>query len=117
MAKNGYKILDSDMHVFRAPRSVSQVYESQVGRARPARPAEDKARPDKVYSCGRPAAAFLRHASTRRDDNLVVSTDYPHMDSHWPNAMEHFFEIEVPDSARRRNLWDNCARLYGVTES
>ncbi|HVO95205.1 MAG TPA: amidohydrolase family protein [Terriglobales bacterium] len=49
------------------------------------------------------------------DDNLVVSTDYPHADSHWPRAMADFFRIDLPDQARRKILWDNCARLYGVS--
>jgi predicted TIM-barrel fold metal-dependent hydrolase len=48
------------------------------------------------------------------DDNLVISTDYPHADSHWPNAVDDFMGLEMPSSARKKILWDNCARLYGV---
>ena len=48
------------------------------------------------------------------DDNVVISTDYPHADSHWPNAVNHFMAVEIPSNARRKILWDNCARLYGV---
>ncbi|MGH7811453.1 MAG: amidohydrolase family protein, partial [Candidatus Binatia bacterium] len=48
------------------------------------------------------------------DDNVVISTDYPHADSHWPNAINHFMAIDMPDSARKKILWDNCARLYGA---
>ena len=48
------------------------------------------------------------------DDNVVISTDYPHADSHWPNALNHFLAVEIPSDARRKILWDNCARLYGV---
>jgi predicted TIM-barrel fold metal-dependent hydrolase len=48
------------------------------------------------------------------DDNIVISTDYPHADSHWPNAIKHFMGIDVPSPSRRKILWDNCARLYGV---
>ena len=48
------------------------------------------------------------------DDNVVISTDYPHADSHWPDAMNHFMAMEMPSNSRRKILWDNCARLYGV---
>ena len=50
------------------------------------------------------------------DDNLVISTDYPHDDAHWPHAMETFLGIDgVSDASRRKILWDNCARLYDVS--
>ena len=48
------------------------------------------------------------------DDNVVISTDYPHADSHWPNAINHFMGVDIPSGARKKILWDNCARLYGV---
>ena len=49
------------------------------------------------------------------DDNLVISTDYPHPDSSYPYAMEHFMELkEISDSSKRKVLWDNCARLYDL---
>ena len=48
------------------------------------------------------------------EENVVISTDYPHADSHWPDAINHFMAMEMPSSARKKILWDNCARLYGV---
>ncbi|MGH7823679.1 MAG: amidohydrolase family protein [Candidatus Binatia bacterium] len=48
------------------------------------------------------------------DDNVVISTDYPHADSHWPNAVNHFMAVKMPSASRKKILWDNCARLYGV---
>ena len=49
------------------------------------------------------------------DDNLVVSTDYPHIDAHFPHAIDEFFEIGgLSDANRRKILWDNCARLYNL---
>ena len=48
------------------------------------------------------------------DDNVVISTDYPHADSHWPDAVNHFMAVEMPSASRKKILWDNCARLYGV---
>jgi predicted TIM-barrel fold metal-dependent hydrolase len=49
------------------------------------------------------------------DDNLVISTDYPHPDSAFPHSMDEFFEQEISDDSRRKVLWDNTARLYGIT--
>ena len=50
------------------------------------------------------------------DDNIVWSTDYPHWDSDYPRAVEEFLELPVTDDAKRKILWDNCARLYGLGE-
>jgi predicted TIM-barrel fold metal-dependent hydrolase len=50
------------------------------------------------------------------DDNVVISTDYPHADSHWPHAIDDFMAIEMPSASRRKILWDNCARLYTVED-
>ncbi|MGH7834579.1 MAG: amidohydrolase family protein [Candidatus Binatia bacterium] len=50
------------------------------------------------------------------DDCLVISTDYPHIDSKWPHAVDSFLSIPgVGESARRKILWDNCARLYNLS--
>jgi uncharacterized protein len=48
------------------------------------------------------------------DDNVVISTDYPHADSHWPDAVNQFVAMEMPSASRKKILWDNCARLYNV---
>ncbi|PYO34004.1 MAG: hypothetical protein DMD86_09450, partial [Candidatus Rokuibacteriota bacterium] len=41
---------------------------------------------------------------------------YPHWDSDYPRAVEEFLELPVSDDTKRRILWDNCARLYGLGE-
>jgi uncharacterized protein len=47
------------------------------------------------------------------DDNIVVSTDYPHSDGLFPDAMNEFVGLEgVSDKTKAKILWDNCARLY-----
>src|SRR5215813_8010689 len=47
------------------------------------------------------------------DDNIVVSTDYPHSDGLFPVAIEEFVALEgVSDKTKAKILWDNCARLY-----
>ena len=49
------------------------------------------------------------------DDNLVISTDWPHDDSAYPQALSTFLAIDgLSDESRRKILWDNCARLYNL---
>ena len=49
------------------------------------------------------------------DDNIVVSTDYPHSDGLFPHAISEFVALEgVSDKTKARILWDNCARLYNL---
>ena len=49
------------------------------------------------------------------DDNIVVSTDYPHSDGLFPKAIEEFVHLEgVTDKSKSKILWDNCARLYNL---
>jgi predicted TIM-barrel fold metal-dependent hydrolase len=50
-------------------------------------------------------------------DQLVFSTDYPHGDSKYPRAVESFLKLSLPDDDKRKILWDNCARFYGITDS
>jgi predicted TIM-barrel fold metal-dependent hydrolase len=50
-------------------------------------------------------------------DNIVFSTDYPHGDSKYPAATDHFLELALPRDTARRILWDNWARLYGLAVS
>jgi predicted TIM-barrel fold metal-dependent hydrolase len=47
------------------------------------------------------------------EDNVVFSTDYPHADSKYPHAVERFLELPLSNKAKRKCLWDNCAKLYG----
>jgi predicted TIM-barrel fold metal-dependent hydrolase len=50
-------------------------------------------------------------------DQLVFSTDYPHGDSRYPEAVEYFLKLELSDEDKRKILWDNCARFYSVAEA
>jgi predicted TIM-barrel fold metal-dependent hydrolase len=51
------------------------------------------------------------------DDNIVFSTDYPHGDSDFPHGVEEFLKLDgVSNENRKKILWDNCARLYGLDE-
>jgi uncharacterized protein len=52
------------------------------------------------------------------DDNIVVSTDYPHSDGLFPLAIEEFTRLEgVSGKTKTKILWDNCARLYKLAAS
>src|SRR5207245_11055685 len=49
------------------------------------------------------------------DDNLVLSTDWPHDDSRFPHAIEGFLAASpLSKDSKRKVLWDNCARLYNL---
>jgi predicted TIM-barrel fold metal-dependent hydrolase len=50
-------------------------------------------------------------------DQLVFSTDYPHGDSRYPEAVKSFLELDLPVEAKRKILWDNCARFYLAQEA
>ena len=45
---------------------------------------------------------------------FVVSTDYPHSDGAFPDAMKQFLGLDLNNEQRRKILWDNCAKLYGI---
>ena len=50
------------------------------------------------------------------DDKIVFSTDYPHGDSDFPHAVEEFLEMDgVSKESQKKILWDNCARLNGMS--
>jgi predicted TIM-barrel fold metal-dependent hydrolase len=53
--------------------------------------------------------------ATIGDDNLVLSSDFPHFDSEFPEAGRHFMALaDVSRESKRKILWDNCARLYNL---
>jgi len=47
---------------------------------------------------------------------MVFSTDYPHTDSKYPAAVEGFLDLPIAEEAKRKILWDNCARFYSVDD-
>ncbi len=46
--------------------------------------------------------------------NLVFSTDYPHGDSKYPEAVNHFLKLPLADDIKKKILWDNCASYYAM---
>jgi predicted TIM-barrel fold metal-dependent hydrolase len=47
-------------------------------------------------------------------DSIVYSTDYPHVDAHFPHSADRFLQLPIADEHKRKILWDNCAALYGM---
>jgi len=50
------------------------------------------------------------------NDRLVFSTDFPHVDTKYPKAVERFLQLPIGVEDKRRILWDNCAAYYGIAE-
>ena len=48
------------------------------------------------------------------DRLLLFSTDYPHSDSHFPDATNIFLKLPLSEVSKKMILWDNCARLYNL---
>jgi predicted TIM-barrel fold metal-dependent hydrolase len=46
--------------------------------------------------------------------NVVFSTDYPHGDSKFPEAVHHFLKLPISEQDKRQILWDNCAGYYAM---
>jgi predicted TIM-barrel fold metal-dependent hydrolase len=46
--------------------------------------------------------------------NVVFSTDYPHGDSKFPEAVHHFLKLPISVEDQKRILWDNCAAYYAM---
>ncbi len=58
-----------------------------------------------------PAVAVINQIGA---EYFVVSTDYPHPDGAFPDAFKQFFGLPLGADARRKILWENCARLYNL---
>ncbi len=47
-------------------------------------------------------------------DNIIFSTDFPHVDAQFPKSSDEFLTLPISDEDKRKILWDNCARFYGT---
>lgn len=61
--------------------------------------------------CDETPAKYL--AEFGLEDNVVFSTDYPHLDVKYPHSVKTFLTLPLSEQTKRKCLWDNCARLYG----
>jgi predicted TIM-barrel fold metal-dependent hydrolase len=48
------------------------------------------------------------------DERLLTTSDYPHGDAKYPHTMDTFMELPISDANKKKILWDNPARLYGL---
>lgn len=48
------------------------------------------------------------------EDRLLFASDYPHPDHKWPETVEAMLAMPIPDSVKRRILWDNPAAFYSL---
>jgi predicted TIM-barrel fold metal-dependent hydrolase len=47
------------------------------------------------------------------EDTLMFATDFPHSESWFPKSVDNFLGwTSIPESARRKLLWENAARCY-----
>jgi predicted TIM-barrel fold metal-dependent hydrolase len=54
------------------------------------------------------------------DDHIVYETDFPHPDSKYPYATDHFLALrpdEISEGSKRKILWDNAMDLYRFPEA
>jgi predicted TIM-barrel fold metal-dependent hydrolase len=51
------------------------------------------------------------------DDNFLWDTDYPHPDGTFPWGIGAMLEQPIPDSSKKKILWDNPARAFGLDGS
>jgi predicted TIM-barrel fold metal-dependent hydrolase len=51
-------------------------------------------------------------------DNMLWGNDYPHHDAIWPHSMKVLDDIlqGVPDDERKKLVWSNVIKLYGIDE-
>ena len=48
------------------------------------------------------------------NDRLVFSTDFPHVDTKYPMAVERFLQLPIGEEDKKKILWDNCTAYYGI---
>jgi uncharacterized protein len=48
------------------------------------------------------------------NENMIFSTDFPHVDAQFPHSSDRFLALPISDEDKRKILWDNCARFYGM---
>ena len=50
------------------------------------------------------------------DDYLLINTDYPHPDGTWPWSFDELRRQPIPESSKRKILWENGVRAYRIDE-
>jgi predicted TIM-barrel fold metal-dependent hydrolase len=81
-----------------------------------------KAKPSEYMTCGRlfvscePEEKSLRYVPEYFPaENILFASDYPHWDSHFPNAVSTLADrSDLPNSLKRKIFCDNPLRFYGI---
>ena len=130
--KNGFKVMDSDLHTMEPDGLWEKYLEDPFKAFAPKFLRGTEAAPNQpVIKIGDLDIGEMSYVATDADekplrqvieaigdDNIVVSTDYPHSDGLFPKAIEGFVHLEgVSDKSKAKILWDNCARFYNLTAS
>jgi uncharacterized protein len=62
-----------------------------------------------------PDETMVKHViDTVGSDQIVFSTDFPHGDSKYPEAVDRFLNLPIGDDEKQKILWDNCAAYYAL---
>jgi predicted TIM-barrel fold metal-dependent hydrolase len=89
-----------------------EAIETQIKGRVPRRPTEYFER--QCYVCVESEETTAGPAIEGYGENIVYSTDFPHGDSAYPHSVATFLGQAFPAEAKRKILWDNCARLYDL---
>lgn len=79
-------------------------------------------KPPSEYFCEQVWSTFDRphhlpeKALARLQDRLMFGSDYPHIESSWPESRQSFEDycVGVPEAMRSKLAAGNCAALYGI---
>ncbi len=50
------------------------------------------------------------------DHVLMFGSDYPHGESYFPESVDTVMKWDLPEAHKRKLLWDNTLRFYGLSE-
>jgi len=65
-----------------------------------------------------PEEPYLEHlVQYVGEDKILFSSDYPHLDHPWPEAMDEVDEVNIPEPVRKKWLWDNPIEFYGMKDT
>ena len=64
----------------------------------------------------RSCAALAHTLEVLGNERVVFASDYPHGDCDFPHSVTKFRQrSDISDAIKDKILWDNAARLYGLS--
>ena len=128
--KNGHPVMDADIHVMEPADLYQKFMDPKWGDRIPRGSGERVSTGMYVYTtaegtmvrtpppeASRGRMTYLGADVSARlgDDLLLFSSDWPHGDAPYPHATEKVLAMEgVGDASKRKIMWDNPRRLYGM---